>query len=64
MLIDSEDSNKNKKLKLENLPFPAIEAATFQYKTSVTVGSTDADYTDIQSAIDALTDGGLIYLKD
>ncbi len=28
MLIDSEDSNKNKKLKLENLPFLATEVAT------------------------------------
>ena len=41
-----------------------MQADTFQYKTFVTVGSTNADYSTIQEAIDALTSGGVIYILD
>lgn len=62
LIADSEDSWNPKDSELSSFPFPEIQANTFQYKTSITVWSSNADYiTDgtadnvqIQEAIDAV----------
>ena len=64
ILVAKSWTNKTEYSEIWNLPFPAMQADTFQYKTFVTVGSTNADYTTIQDAIDDLTNWGLIYPLD
>ena len=60
-------------MELGNLPFPDIEANTFNYKVCVTVGASHADYicdgtaddVQIQEAITAVSaaGGGIVYIK-
>lgn len=64
ILVAKAWTNKTEYSEIWNLPFPTMQTDTFQYKTFVTVGSTNADYTTIQWAIDAATTGGTIYVTD
>lgn len=72
-IADADSSWATKEVELGNLPFPDIEANTFNYKVWVTVGASHADYicdgtaddVQIQEAITAVSaaGGGIVYIK-
>ena len=73
-IADADSSWATKEVELGNLPFPDIEANTFNYKVWVTVGASHADYicdgtadeVQIEEAIAYVNTagGGIVYIKE